>query len=261
MYIYKVFRLIILAIIITYFCGCLWFLMSDRGNSDSEKEAENTWVTANSLQDDDNLRKLVVACYFALTTLSTVGYGDFYPMSNLERICAVLVMLCGVAFFSYIMGSFIDIIQNYDMKTGDDKETKLNNWLGLIQRFTSNKPIPKRLLREIEEHFNHYWKHDRLASIKSSDEYMNALPRSIKKAIMTNYLFEDVFWKFRFFFGLDEEKNKDHKFMYEVAFHFMPRKFEPTEIDSIIYAPDDDVPEMYFIMEGIVSIGYTLLTS
>lgn len=79
---------------------------------------------------------------------------------------------------------------------------------------------------------------------------MNALPRSIKRAIMTNYLFEDVFWHFRMFF--DTKKYKDHKFLYEVAFHFMPRKFENTEIDSLIYAPDDDVPEMYFIMSGKV---------
>jgi len=58
-------------------------------------------------------------CYFALTTLSTVGYGDYYPISNLERICAVVIMLGGVAFFSYIMGNFIEIISSYKAKMGD----------------------------------------------------------------------------------------------------------------------------------------------
>jgi len=49
-----------------------------------------------------------------LTTLSTVGYGDYFPISNLERIMAVIIMLGGVAFFSYIMGNFIEIISNYE---------------------------------------------------------------------------------------------------------------------------------------------------
>jgi potassium voltage-gated channel Eag-related subfamily H protein 8 len=46
--------------------------------------------------------------------LSTVGYGDFYPISNTERVVAVIIMLLGVAFFSYIMGNFIEIISNYE---------------------------------------------------------------------------------------------------------------------------------------------------
>ena len=63
--------------------------------------------------DKDNLSKLIISCYFALTTLSTVGYGDYYPITDIEIMTAVSLMLCGVAFFSYIMGSFIEIISNY----------------------------------------------------------------------------------------------------------------------------------------------------
>ena len=47
---------------------------------------------------------------FALTTLSTVGYGDYVPISNFERVVAAIIMLCGVAFFSYIMSNFIEIL-------------------------------------------------------------------------------------------------------------------------------------------------------
>jgi hypothetical protein len=98
---------------------------------------EETWVKSLGVKEvGDNFKKAIISCYFALTTLSTVGYGDFYPQSNVERIIAVFVMLCGVAFFSYILGNFIDIIQNYDMKKGDDKESKLTNWLLLMTRFT-----------------------------------------------------------------------------------------------------------------------------
>ena len=61
-------------------------------------------------------------------------------------------MLCGVAFFSYIMGSFIEIISNYDKKIfllqmgSVDKGTELHNWMTLLTRFTNNKPLPKSLI-------------------------------------------------------------------------------------------------------------------
>jgi voltage-gated potassium channel Kch len=61
---------------------------------------------------------LIRSCYFTLTTLSTVGYGDYTPITDSEMISAVVLMLCGVAFFSYIMGSFIEIISSYQSKIG-----------------------------------------------------------------------------------------------------------------------------------------------
>ena len=72
--------------------------------------------------------QLIVSCYYALTTLSTVGYGDYFPISSLERIIAVIIMLGGVAFFSYIIGNFIEIISNTKMGTSD-RSADLNNWL------------------------------------------------------------------------------------------------------------------------------------
>jgi hypothetical protein len=76
--------------------------------------------------------------YFALTTLSTVGYGDYHPISDLEMIITSLVMLGGVAFFSYIMGNFIEIITNYDAKMGTlDKSDELNTWITSLERFTN----------------------------------------------------------------------------------------------------------------------------
>ena len=48
--------------------------------------------------------------YFSMTTLSTCGFGDLTPMSNMEKITGCIVMFSGVGFFSYIMGNFISII-------------------------------------------------------------------------------------------------------------------------------------------------------
>jgi hypothetical protein len=90
--------------------------------------------------------------------LSTVGYGDYYPVNNLERTIAVIIMLGGVAFFSFIMGNFIEIVGNYEKKMGTvDKSGDLHNWLTLLTRFTNNKPLPKTLVNQIESNFSYFW--------------------------------------------------------------------------------------------------------
>ena len=59
-----------------------------------------------------------MCCYVALTTLSTVGYGDLTPQTNFEKIVGMFIMILGVAFFSYIMGNFNDVLINYDKEMG-----------------------------------------------------------------------------------------------------------------------------------------------
>ena len=76
--------------------------------------------------------------YFVLTTLSTVGYGDYFPVSTTEMIVTSIVMLGGVAFFSYIMSNFIEILSSYDAKMGTiDKSDDLINWIISLERFLS----------------------------------------------------------------------------------------------------------------------------
>lgn len=53
---------------------------------------------------------MLIVTYFAFTTLSTVGFGDYHPRSDSERAVCAIILLVGVAIFSYIMGNFIEIL-------------------------------------------------------------------------------------------------------------------------------------------------------
>lgn len=260
MYFYKVFRIILIASIVTYFMGCIWFIFSAEANKDSDVAAGNTFNEGNVEADyRDDYDRLIISCYFALTTLSTVGYGDMGPVTTHEQIFGIFVMLIGVAFFSFVISQFSEIIQNFNANTSDeDKSTELHNWLSLLTRFTNNKPLPKKLIHQIDAHFKYYWTNDRLKSISKKNEFLNALPRSIKRNIMIMYLFEDIFVRFRFFFNT--MKNKDSKFLYDVAFGLLPRFFSPKEDMALIYDEEDEVSEMYFIMQGTVGFGYYLFS-
>jgi len=116
-YIYKVIRLFFIALLLTYFLGCMWYFFTKQ-NLFSNPESETFNYQYNLDSYDSNIQRLVLCCYFALTTLSTVGYGDLVPKNNAEKIIGIIIMILGIAFFSYIMGNFNDVLVNYDKING-----------------------------------------------------------------------------------------------------------------------------------------------
>lgn len=79
--------------------------------------------------------RLIATMYFSLTTLATVGYGDYYPSTMLERILSSLVQLFGVSFFSILMNNFIDVVLSMKTTNGfNDNEDNLQIWLNLIKK-------------------------------------------------------------------------------------------------------------------------------
>ena len=159
------------------------------------------------------------------------------------------------------MGSFIEIIQNYDQRMGNDNKyvSELNNWMTLLTRF-SNAPLPKLLINQIHSHFSYYLANDRLSSISVDDEYLNQNPKMVKRFLVLNYLFDDIIWKFRSFFNYHENNSLDMNFVYDCVFGIKPRMFDSIERDVVILDEEDEVSEMYFIAEGTIGIGYYKFT-
>lgn len=55
---------------------------------------------------DGNIRTFGDAVWWAITTITTVGYGDFYPVSGEGRLVAVGLMVCGIALLGIVTASF-----------------------------------------------------------------------------------------------------------------------------------------------------------
>ena len=60
-----------------------------------------------------DITRFVVVVYFALTTLTTVGYGDYCPISSIERISVVLFMFIGIFIFSTMFGAMLNMLESY----------------------------------------------------------------------------------------------------------------------------------------------------
>ena len=56
---------------------------------------------------------MIILMYFSFTSLTTVGFGDYNPRSDVERFFIAFGLLFGVAIFSVIMNNFMEIIDQF----------------------------------------------------------------------------------------------------------------------------------------------------
>ena len=123
--------------------------------------------------------------YYALTTLSTVGYGDYYPVSVAEKIFGSIIQIFGVTFFSILMNGFIEVVQSIKGNSFSNHEDKLQQWFVLIRKIKNQpnvyggKDITANLKTRIEAHFRYFWDNDRTAVLLEKKEYFDSIPFKI----------------------------------------------------------------------------------
>lgn len=106
---------------------------------------------------------MVKMWYYALTTLSTIGYGDFLPKSTTEKIFVCLILMGGVTVFSYIMGCLMQILIPGDAK---QNHKDLAKWIALLSKFNEGSMLPRSLIDKIEDFFEFYWDNNPLEPFK-----------------------------------------------------------------------------------------------
>ena len=134
----RVARLSVIIMTTCYFIGLFWhifclelYLRTLEANKKVDPRIVNTetFITSNDLVPDEeaihNLHIMLLGMYFAFTTLSTVGFGDFNPRSDYERLICIVILLMGVGIFALFMGLLLEMIEEFkaydaDMDLGDE---------------------------------------------------------------------------------------------------------------------------------------------
>jgi hypothetical protein len=152
-YTLKTCKLVIIILNISYLCGVLFYVLCEFVEDfvedieiydfqHSESLEDPGFLKYYGINDGTRSRKLLISLYFAFTSLSTVGFGDYAPRGNIERFYGAFMLLFGVATFSYIMGNFIGILTQFQSYQADlDDGDRLTMFFGVLKRFNLEKPI------------------------------------------------------------------------------------------------------------------------
>ena len=252
-------QILVTLMFLVYFLGCFWFWFQktvanyrySQGYQD-EQEFQEAFL----LQNMDFEHIALRSSYFMLTTITTIGYGDFLPKNIYEMAFISITMLFGVTVFGYILGSFNSAITFFTDISSEDSIGRLNSWLDSIEN--ANGKMKKRMRKQVVDHFSYYFKVDRLKTLAKgywdidgngdirdiTQEYVKDLPEEVYYEIIQT-LFSDFLVKFRVFFT-------DSRFKLDIIPFLQPRKFEKN---TFIVENFEEIDDVIFILSGIVSVG------
>ena len=172
MYALKISKLFLMIINVAYFIGVIWVIFCQIISIVSEGDPDKEYFyNAYEMSNSSPKEIAIISLYYSFTTLSTIGFGDFHPKDDFERIFCAIIMVGGVMVFSFIMGNFVDMIKSYEIMNGDiDDGDNLSKFFGMMKKYNKGKDINDELKKKIELYFSFRWQEDKLQAIDDHEE-------------------------------------------------------------------------------------------
>ena len=192
--------------------------------------------------------KYIASFYWALTTLTTVGYGDIQPQTNTERTFVVFVMLGGALMYASIFGNVAVLIQTFDAANSRYKEK-----LDQLKEFATYYDLEEKLHAKLNKYIQ---KHQQVTNGLDCESFLNGYPVSVRG---------DIAVAMREKFVAEVKKSNPYmaKADYEVFLKAMLSKMRPQIClrHDYILRKGEVGKEMYFIARGCVGVLATDLPS
>ena len=207
--------------------ACLWFFTSTL-----EPGIPYNWVTKYGIEEYAESELYIASLYWVVATLTTVGYGDITPANDAEMCVCIIVMLGGVFFYSYTIGTITSIMAELDRK-----KFKLESKLLILQDIDKNYSISKKLFKKIRSALEY----DQTHQNKARNEMIASLPK--KLALQLNLLMNKQ---------LVEKNNKFFEYRPIPFINLTLSCLRPLRLKSkdYVYHKSDYSIEMYFVTSG-----------
>jgi len=230
----RVAYLFFLSLIVVHIVACMWYFI------DRLEPSVDSWVIRYHQGDSSNLEVYISACYWAITTLATVGYGDILPANTLDRAYCSLVMLLGVVFYSYTIGTVTGLLGDFDRR-----QTKLQGKLSALQNLAKKYQLSHHFFRQLKAALEQ----DQHRVRREREDVLSSLPKKLS-ARLTLLMHKRLLSNNRFF------KQRSLKFVQSVLPLLKQVKVTAEETVYKAYEMcDESNPQIvYFVGRG--KLGY-----
>lgn len=186
--------------------------------------------------DTDVTTYYIRSFYWALTTLTTIGYGDITPHDNIGRIFTCFIMIIGVGMYGIVIGNISRMLASADRYKEQSRE-KIND----LVMFMRHYKVPDKLQTAAINHYSHLFS----KRLSDNDEKIIAdLPHALQQEMQ-------IYMKIKLISNIPIFQNCSHDCLKDVSTHLEQIYSSPG--DRIIKIGDIG-DEMFIIAHGNVDV-------
>ena len=172
--------------------------------------------------------------YWAVTTLTTIGYGDITPTTNVSRLFTMVIMILGVGVYGIVIGNVTRMIYMNDRHREQMRE-KINDLTLMMKHYN----IPLKLQRDVFSYYNlHFTK--RLS--ENDAQIIAELPAALKSELQ-------IFMNVRLIQSVSLFQTCTLECLKEIASNLEQLSFSPGQK---IISKGEIGQEMYIVYHGTV---------
>ncbi|OMJ66850.1 hypothetical protein SteCoe_36165 [Stentor coeruleus] len=207
--------------------SCLFYMTAKLDNF-----GPNTWVVRYKYTESTLGEKYETCVYWAITTLTTVGYGDIFPFTFPEKLLAMIWMITGVYVVSFSVGSLSSFYRELEMK-----DNQVSSYMKTAEDFTKEVRISNRELYKLKRAIHNFPFN---AGEYETEKFLQSIPIKLRYEIALN-IYNKSIPKFEFF------ANKPRGFIVDIALRLTYESHEP---EHILWRENEAADGIYFILEG-----------
>lgn len=248
----RLINIVVVILFATHLVGCLWHAIGveldvDKAiesclNQGDEESLQDGWICREGLSERSLWHKYVASLYWAFSTLTTVGYGDIAARTVGEQGFSMIMMLLGVSWYAYVVGSMSAIIASFDRQ---NKQIRLK--MLQVNTFIREAKLPPALGHRVRRYYEYL-----LSKRKNglfgydADEILMELSTSLRTDIIL-HVEADLIKKIPFFEG------KCPTFVANAI-----QVFQPVVVQSgdFIIKEGSAADEMFFLAKGSAKVYY-----
>lgn len=139
---------------------------------------EENWVRSNNHLDASQFDQFMLALFWTLQTITTVGYGTIPLRNSLEKFYAIIIIIIGATIYSFIVGSISSSIHN-----SEQRSIVLQNNLKTLRKMSASKNLPKEITERVERFIKKNLSADGMSSGSSRiplQKLLGQLPENLK---------------------------------------------------------------------------------
>ena len=100
----------------------------------------------------DGFTQYLHALYWCVTTLTTIGYGDITPSTNVKIIYTMVVMVLGVTMYGYVIGNVANLLATRDLA-----KAHYTSNMERLSSFLNYRHVPINLQRRVYDYYAYLW--------------------------------------------------------------------------------------------------------